>query len=86
MKIAVSFRISTSDFQLEIMNRKEFFKTRGRLVMLGGITASAGYLVVNKKVSLNCDVSSTCKNCGIYSDCVNPDVKTEREQNHSEDV
>ncbi|MCG6185785.1 hypothetical protein [Maribellus maritimus] len=62
------------------MNRKEFFKTGGRLFLLGGIAVSTGYLVVNKKVSLNCSVSSTCKSCGIYSDCVNPEVKTEREK------
>jgi hypothetical protein len=60
------------------MNRKEFFKTGGRLLLLGGITASAGYLLVNKKVTAACSVSPTCKNCGIYSDCVNPEVKIER--------
>ena len=48
--------------------------------MLGGLTASAGYLVVNKKVSANCTISPTCKSCGIYSDCINPNVKIEREK------
>ena len=47
--------------------------------MLGGITATAGYLVVNKKVSINCSVSPACTSCVIYSDCVNPEVKTDRE-------
>ncbi len=61
------------------MNRKEFFKTGGRLILLGGITATAGYLVVNKKVSLSCSVSPACTSCVIYSDCVNPEVKTDRE-------
>jgi hypothetical protein len=60
------------------MKRKEFIRTTGRLLLLGGITASAGYLVVNKKVSAACSVSPTCKNCGKVSACVNPDVKEER--------
>ena len=60
------------------MKRKEFIKTTGRLLLLGGITASAGYLVVNKKVSAACSVSPTCKNCGKISACINPEVKEER--------
>jgi hypothetical protein len=62
------------------MDRKEFFKTSGRLLILGGIAASAGYLVINKKVTATCSVSPTCKNCGIYSDCVEPDIKKERDE------
>jgi hypothetical protein len=60
------------------MNRKEFFKTTGRLLILGGITTSVGYLVVNKKVTASCSVSPTCNSCGKFSDCENPDVKEER--------
>ncbi|WP_321995322.1 hypothetical protein [Draconibacterium orientale] len=60
------------------MKRKEFIRTTGRLLLLGGITASAGYLVVNKKVSAACSVSPTCKNCGKVSACVNPEVNQER--------
>lgn len=60
------------------MNRKEFFKTAGRLVILGGMVGSAGYLVANKKVSANCTVSPTCSNCGKAANCVSPEVKQER--------
>lgn len=60
------------------MNRKDFIKTTGRLLILGGIVTSAGYLVVNKKVSASCSVSSTCKNCGKVSACENPEVKETR--------
>jgi hypothetical protein len=62
-----------------IMNRKEFFKTTGRLLILSGITASAGYLFLNKKVSASCSVSPTCKNCGKVSNCENPEVKEARD-------
>jgi hypothetical protein len=61
------------------MDRKEFFKTSGRLLILGGIVSSAGYLLINKKVSANCSVSPTCKNCGKVSNCENPEVKEERD-------
>ena len=61
------------------MNRKNFFKTAGRLILLGGITASAGYLVLNNKVTANCAVSPTCKNCGKFSKCELPQAK---EQNN----
>lgn len=64
-----------------IMNRKEFFKASGRLLILGGITASAGYLVVNKKVTASCSVSPTCNTCGKSSNCENPDVKLVRGEN-----
>ena len=51
------------------MNRKEFFKTTGRLLILGGMAASSTYLLVNKKVSATCSVSPTCNNCGKVSKC-----------------
>jgi hypothetical protein len=57
------------------MNRKEFFTTAGRLLILGGITASAGYLVVNNKVTASCSVSPTCKSCGKFSKCELPQAK-----------
>jgi len=57
------------------MNRKEFFKAGGRLLLLGGITASAGYLFVNKKVTAACTVSAACENCGKFSKCELPQAK-----------
>jgi len=57
------------------MDRKEFFNTTGRLLILGGITASAGYLVLNKKVSAACSVSPTCNSCGKFSKCDLPQAK-----------
>ncbi|KJF45449.1 hypothetical protein [Draconibacterium sediminis] len=60
------------------MKRKEFIRTTGQLLLLGGITASAGNLFVNKKVSAACSVSPTCKNCGKVSACINPEIKEER--------
>jgi hypothetical protein len=57
------------------MNRKEFFNTAGRILILGGISASAGYLVLANKVSASCSVSSTCKSCGKFSKCELPQAK-----------
>ena len=66
------------------MNRKEFFNTAGRLLILGGIATSAGFLVVNKKVTASCSVSPTCSNCGKVSNCINPEIKEERNETESE--
>jgi hypothetical protein len=57
------------------MNRKDFFNTAGRLLILGGITASAGYLVANKKVTASCSVSPTCNSCGKFAKCELPQAK-----------
>lgn len=62
------------------MNRKDFFNTAGRLLILGGITASAGYLIVNKKVSANCTESSACSNCGKFAKCELPQSKETKEE------
>jgi hypothetical protein len=61
--------------QFRIMDRKEFFTTAGRLLILAGITASAGYLVLNNKVTASCSVSPTCKSCGEFSKCELPQAK-----------
>ena len=60
------------------MDRKDFLKTGGRLLLLGGITVSTGYLFFNKKVTAGCSVSTTCNNCGRFSECELPQVKEER--------
>jgi hypothetical protein len=57
------------------MNRKTFFTTAGRLFLLGGITASASYLVLNNKVSATCTESPTCKTCGKFAKCKLPQAK-----------
>jgi hypothetical protein len=58
-----------------MMDRKNFFTTAGRLILLGGIAASAGYLVLNKKVSAACTESPTCKTCGKFAKCELPQAK-----------
>ena len=68
------------------MNRKEFIKTTGRFLILGGIATSAGYLLVNKKVTATCSVSPTCKFCGKISNCENPNVKIARSKNEVEET
>jgi hypothetical protein len=54
------------------MNRKEFIKTGGRFLILGGMAATTGYLVANQKVDTTCSVSAACKNCGQFSECELP--------------
>ena len=60
------------------MNRKEFFKTTGRMLLLGGMTASAGYLVVNRQVTARCPESLICRDCVKYRRCNEPKAQEER--------
>jgi hypothetical protein len=57
------------------MNRKDFIKTTGRMLILGGMAVSTGYLVANKKVDAACSVSLTCQKCGKFSSCELPQAK-----------
>jgi len=54
------------------MNRKEFIKTGGRFLILGGMAATTGYLVANQKVDTTCSVSPACQKCGQFSSCELP--------------
>lgn len=51
------------------MKRKEFLKTGGRLLILGGMVATTGYLVVSQKVDTTCSVSTACQKCGEFAQC-----------------
>lgn len=44
-------------------------------MLLGGLTAASGYLVLDKRVTTGCSVSPTCENCGKYSKCELPQAK-----------
>lgn len=57
------------------MDRKDFFRSAGRLLMLGGLVAASGYLVVNKKVTSGCVESGLCRNCGKFSKCTLPEAQ-----------
>ncbi len=57
------------------MNRKDFLKAGGRILILGGMAVSTGYLIVNDQVDTTCSVSPTCKKCGKLSGCDLPQAK-----------
>ncbi|SHF68922.1 hypothetical protein SAMN05444274_107195 [Mariniphaga anaerophila] len=57
------------------MDRKEFLKTGGRILILGGMAATTGYLVVRKKVDATCSVSPACQRCGKFAKCELPQAK-----------
>ncbi|MFW6289805.1 MAG: hypothetical protein ACOC0R_02465 [Mariniphaga sp.] len=57
------------------MNRKEFLKTGGRILILGGMAVSTGYLIVNERVDTTCSVSPSCTKCGKLSSCELPQAK-----------
>ncbi|HZH74175.1 MAG TPA: hypothetical protein VFD91_16890 [Mariniphaga sp.] len=57
------------------MNRKEFIRSGGRVLILGGMALSTGYLFARKKVDLTCSSSSACKECSELSACKLPKAK-----------
>ena len=57
------------------MNRKDFLKTGGRIIILGGMAVSAGYLIVNDQVDTTCSISPSCVKCGKLSGCDLPQAK-----------
>jgi hypothetical protein len=67
------------------MNRKEFFKTSGRIFILGAMAATTGYLVVNQKVDTTCSISPSCQKCGQFVKCDLPQaVETKQVQQPKE--
>jgi hypothetical protein len=71
----VNSRIKNSKTKGIGMKRKEFIKTTCRLMLLGGMAVSSGYLIVNNKVTAKCSVSPTCDKCGKFSGCKLPQAK-----------
>jgi len=53
------------------MDRNEFFRTAGRLLMLGGIAATGIYLTANNQLSgsSHCKQIELCSSCGKFSGC-----------------
>ena len=54
------------------MERRGFFKTGARLLMLGGFAAASGYLVWQGRVTRSqavCGTGSVCNGCSKLSDC-----------------
>jgi hypothetical protein len=68
------------------MNRKEFLKTGGRILILGGMAATTGYLVVNQKVDATCSVSSACQKCGQFAKCELPQAIETKKNEHPKGI
>lgn len=64
------------------MNRKEFLKTGGRILILSGMAATTGYLVVNQKVDTSCSVSPACQKCGQFAKCELPQAVETKKNEH----
>ncbi|MEE4284977.1 MAG: hypothetical protein V2I31_02475 [Mariniphaga sp.] len=68
------------------MNRKEFFKTGGRILILGAMAATTGYLVVSEKVDTTCSVSPACQKCGKFAKCELPQAVETKENEHPKGI
>ena len=56
------------------MNRKDFFRKGGRLIILTGIGLLSAFLAYDQKIETpeNCTVAPQCKGCGKLSQCTLP--------------
>lgn len=60
------------------MNRKDFIIAGGRMLVLAGMAATTGYLVVNDKIETTCSKSAACTKCGQFTGCELPLAKDTR--------
>lgn len=53
------------------MERREFFRKGGRLLLLSGMAAGSAYLVINGQVEKTgtCKVASHCNGCSKLAGC-----------------
>lgn len=56
------------------MNRNEFIRTGGRILILGGMAISAGYLMLNDKIDISCAETDGCGRCDWFTKCTLPDA------------
>jgi len=53
------------------MERREFIKRWGRIALLGGMAASAGYFALSGRISTTaaCTGPGKCGACSVYASC-----------------
>jgi len=64
------------------MERRDFIRRWGRIVLLGGIAGTAGYLAFSGRVSGDavCAAPGRCGSCSQYTSC--KDSKRQNPENH----
>jgi len=65
------------------MNRKEFLKSAGRMVILAGMAGIVAVFYQKKQLSLyaDCPTGIACKKCNKLSTCTLPEAKKEISSN-----
>lgn len=64
------------------MERRDFFRKCGRIILLTGIAGTAGYLALTDRVSAesNCTDPGRCGSCSLHSSC--KDSRRQKTLNH----
>jgi hypothetical protein len=78
-------RVSGFLKKYKTMERREFFRKGGRLLLLSGMAAGSAYLVINGQVEKSgfCKVASHCKGCSKLTGCVEEQAAGYRQaENH----
>ncbi len=63
------------------MERREFIKKAGRAMVLGGIVAGSGYLLLKPKSDEKCDLDFICQNCKKSKTCSLPEAEEFNKKN-----
>ncbi len=58
-----------------MMDRREFIKKAGRTLILGGIVAGSGYLLLKPESAEKCDLDFICKKCKQNKICTLPEAE-----------
>ncbi len=66
-----------------MMKRREFIRKAGRTLILGGIVAGSGYLLLKPRSGEKCDLDFICKNCKQNKTCTLPEAEAFKKKNES---
>jgi hypothetical protein len=70
------------------MNRNEFIRTSGRLVILGLIGVFTGGMIYRQRITLkkSCGLNVPCSHCRYVATCNLPEAVNDRENEKEENV
>lgn len=57
-----------------MIDRREFIRKAGRGLILGGVIAGGGYLLLRPKTGVACDFDFICRDCRQLKSCSLPEA------------
>ncbi len=66
-----------------MIDRRAFIKKIGRSLIVGGVIAGSGYLLLKPKTGESCNFDFICKNCRQLNKCSLPEAEDFKKNNKS---